>query len=75
MPYDDTSADVKGWPDMFPLLISAGRKKDIHVVWDKHGEIVGATVAALVPKDGEEGPMHKSLAWPITLGALKPPIS
>ena len=52
---------------MFPALIDAGRKEDIHVVWNKEGEIVGATVAAL-PKSGEEGPMHKSLAWPITLG-------
>jgi hypothetical protein len=59
----------QGWPDMFPALIDAGRKEDIHVVWNKDGEIVGATVVAL-PKSGEEGPMHKSLAWPITLGEL-----
>lgn len=54
---------------MFPALIDAGRKEDIHVVWNREGEIVGATVAGL-PKSGEEGPMHKSLAWPITLGEL-----
>jgi hypothetical protein len=59
---------VKGWPDMFPALIDAGRKEDIHVVWNTEGEIVGATVAALVPKGAKEGPMHKALAWPITLG-------
>jgi hypothetical protein len=53
---------------MFPALIQAGRKSDIHVVWNKDGDIVGATVAALVSKGGEEGPMHKALAWPITLG-------
>ena len=52
---------------MFPALVKAGRKEDIHVVWNEEDEIVGATVAAL-PADGKEGPMHESLAWPITLG-------
>jgi beta-N-acetylhexosaminidase len=53
---------------MFPALVDAGRTEDIHVVWNKEGEVVGATVAALSSEDGEEGPMHQSLAWPITLG-------
>jgi hypothetical protein len=68
--YNGYSADKLGWPDMFPSLVDAGRKADIHVVWNKDGEIVGATVAALVPEGGKEGPMHESLAWPITLGMM-----
>lgn len=53
---------------MFPRLIEAGRLHDIHVAWDKEGNAVGATVAAL-HKDGEEAsPMHDALAWPDTLG-------
>lgn len=57
---------------MFPCLIDAGRMRDIHVVWDKEGNVVGATVAALY-KDGEEpSPMHDALAWPVTLGKYSP---
>lgn len=52
---------------MFPALVDAGRNNDIHVVWNKEMEVVGAAVAAL-PEDGKEAPMHESLAWPITLG-------
>jgi hypothetical protein len=55
---------------MFPRLIDAGRQEDIYVIWDKEGGIVGATVVALVPEGGKEGPMHESLAWPATLGTF-----
>jgi hypothetical protein len=54
---------------MFPRLIDAGRHEDIYVIWNKAGEIVGATVVALVPEGDKEGPMHESLAWPATLGS------
>lgn len=56
---------------MFPALVDTGRKEDIHVVWNREGELVGATVAAL-PRDGQADPMHQCLAWPITLGEFMP---
>jgi hypothetical protein len=55
---------------MFPRLIDAGTREDIYVIWSKAGEIVGATVVALVPEGEKEGPMHESLAWPATLGTF-----
>lgn len=64
----DADHSVKGWPDMFPRLVEAGRLRDIHVAWDKDGRVVGATVAALQEHGEGTCPMHEVLAWPATLG-------
>ncbi|ORY23922.1 hypothetical protein BCR39DRAFT_548233 [Naematelia encephala] len=53
-----------GWPDMFPALLDAGQSQDIWCAFDKSGQVIGATVAALEP----DGPMLEVLAWPATIG-------
>lgn len=51
-----------GWPDLFAVLLSAGRTADIHLAV-REGRIIGATVAAM-----PGSPAHERLAWPDVLG-------
>ncbi|TXT13411.1 hypothetical protein VHUM_00778 [Vanrija humicola] len=53
-----------GWPDQFPKFIAAGRAEDIFLAINKHGEIIGATLAAM-----PGSPVHAQLAWPDQLGS------
>lgn len=56
-----------GWPDAFPKILSLGLRDDILCVFDKDGQIVGATIAGLSDGSGRRNLIDATLAFAGTL--------